>query len=428
MEVILIFVNRINELRAINESLPGLFVVFGRRRVGKTALVQKWAKDSVCYYSQAIEGAEAIQVSQVMADLRDLFPEGVRATSWLEFFPLLALITKKCTVVLDEFPYLVRSAPSLPSIAQKWLDHSRPPQMSLILLGSSQTMMNSIFLDSRSPLYERANLILHLEPMTYRCFCLAVDMDHLEPESFEKFSLVGGVPRYWSYVHKQESVEFLADRLFFGKSAVLEFEPDRLLRDEDISGMQAKSIFECIGRGANKPSQIAGRIGIPQTALSKPMQILMHTSLIQRVVPFGESTKSPKRTLYTIADFALKFWYGCYSPHRSRWHLYTTEEKQSMIHQHAASVLEESYRRKFPDSARYWEGSELEFDCVRHSARNPNEVVITEIKHRTLGGQEKASIEQDLIRKFSKSKLATKFEADNFEVMDTLDILRALDE
>lgn len=420
------FVNRIDELNLLKESTAGLTLVFGRRRIGKTTLIERWGKQQSFFYSQAIEGGESIQISQLLEDLAGLVPAGLKASSWAEFLPILSLIRQKCVIALDEFPYLVKSQPSLPSRLQKWLDHDRPKNLRLVLLGSSQTMMNGLFLNSKAPLYERADLILHLQPMGYRFFCEALGADRFEVSQFEKYSLVGGVPRYWASIDPKDSVIAAAERLFFSRFAQLESEPDRLLKDEDISGMQAKSIFECIGRGAHKPSEIAARMGIGQTALSKPMQILLQTSLIKRSLPFGENTRSSKRTLYSIADYALMFWYGGFSPHRSRWHTYSDQQKSQIIHNHASSVLEDCYRNSFPDGSRYWDGQMAEFDCVRHAPGDSTKLIITEIKHREIKASERAKLRQEIVKKFEASKLASNYELADIEVFSTSEVLSRL--
>ena len=221
-----------------------------------------------------------------MADFEGIIPEGLTASSWMELFPILSLIREDCVIVIDEFPYLVRTTSSLPSQLQRWIDHKQPDCVQLVLLGSSQTMMNDIFLSSSSPLFERANQIIHLQPMSYKHFCEALTIDPRQIDSFEKFSLIGGVPKYWAHIDKDWDVCKIADELYFKKGAHLESEPDRLLKDEDISGMQAKAIFEALGRGAQRPSEIANRLGIKQTGLSKPMNILLQTSLVTRALPF----------------------------------------------------------------------------------------------------------------------------------------------
>src|SRR5215472_3350927 len=130
-------------------------------------------------------------------------------------------------------------------------------------------------------------------------------------------------------------------------------EPARILRDEGISGLNALSLLEAIGRGAERPSEMAARLGTAQTNLPRLLQQLLDASVLKRSLPFGESPRSTKRTLYRIQDPALRFWFGVYSPHRSRWHQYSPQEKQKLLQDHTATVFEDYCRSQFPDSARY---------------------------------------------------------------------------
>ena len=420
------FVNRLNELRELRRKPHQLVVLFGRRRVGKTSLIEHWNSEDPLFYSQAIEASEHQQVQQLMDDLADLLPPGLIARSWSEFLPILSLVQKACVVVIDEFPYLVKTTPSLPSQLQRFIDHHQPQQLRLALLGSSQTMMNSVFLSSSSPLYERAGRILLIEPMGYRHFCEALNMAPAKVDNFEIFSIIGGVPKYWSYVEEDWSIIKAADELFYKKGAYLETEPDRLLKDEDINGLQAKAIFEALGRGSNKPSEIAARLGIKQTGLSKPINLLLQTSLIQRSLPFGENIRKSKRTLYTIADHALEFWYGTYSPHRSRWHHYAASDKKKLIHDHAAKILERCYRDLFIDAERYWDGKNHEFDCVRYADGSGKKIIVSEIKHKDLTKKEKKILAENVTRKFKASKLFDTYELAAIEILDTHDVIENL--
>ena len=420
------FVNRVDELKRLEQKKRKFSVLFGRRRVGKTSLIEHWNSSEPIFYSQAIEASEFQQIQQIMEDFRDVLPEGLTASSWTELFPILSLISKNCVLVFDEFPYLVRTEKSLPSQMQRWIDHKQPNGVSLMVLGSSQTMMSGIFLSSSSPLYERADQIIHLEPMSYSHFCEAVELDPLDSKSFETFSLVGGVPKYWSYIEKDWNSCRVADELYFRKGAYLESEPDRLLKDEDINGLQAKAIFEALGRGAHKPSEIANRLGIKQTGLSKPINILLQTSLVTRSLPFGENIRSSKKILYNIKDHALEFWYGTFSPHRSRWHLYNNQEKKKLIHDHASKILEKSYRDLFPDGERYWDGKENEFDCVRLADASGKNLIVSEITHKNLSKKEQKQISTKLEEKFSHSKLSSNYNLAKTEALGIIEVLEQL--
>ena len=422
----MLFTNRNNELNILNRAKSGLYVLFGRRRVGKTTLVEHWGEQKRFYYSQAIEANESVQISQLVADLREILPPGIVPRDWSELFGALSLIQEPLVIAIDEFPYLVNSNSALPSMLQRWLDHNRPADLTLVILGSSQTMMHGLFLESSSPLYERATEILQIEPMGYRDFCAALNFGKQDLGNFELFSLVGGVPKYWEFIEPNDSAELLADRLYFQRGARLESEPDRLLKDEQISGQQAKSIFEAIGRGSHRPSEIAARLQSKQTTLSKPLQILRNTNLIKRESPFPDSSAESKRSLYKISDFALRFWYQTYSIHRSRWHLYSSNQRQLLIHEHAASVLEDCYRSLFPDARRYWEKGDLEIDCVRYNPDDLNSVIVTEIKNRQLSKADKTDLAAQLRNKFNKSSLAKSYKLAALEVLGADEVLVAV--
>lgn len=404
-----------------------MVVLFGRRRVGKTAIVKQLAKNRRIVYSQAIEGSTGTQISQILEDLRGHLPNDAEATSWKALLALLSMQKEKVTLVFDEFPYLVRSEPSLPSILQRWIDHAKPANVSLVLLGSSQSMMHSLFADTAAPLYGRAQRVLKIAPMNYHHFCEALKRSPTSRSSMSLFSMIGGIPHYWQLAANFENdiVDF-ADALYFGNLAALVDEPDRLLKDEGLHGQQARAILEAVGRGASKTGEIAARLGVQQTSLSKPLQLLMDTSLIQRILPFGESVRSTKRTMYRIADVAMRFWFEVFSPHQSRWHLYGRDKKERILNEHASRILEDVWRARFPDSSPYWESDTLEFDCVRFASETCKSVIVSEIKWKSLTHSEKSALAQSIKEKFARSSLAKRFSLHDVEVLDFEHVARAL--
>jgi AAA+ ATPase superfamily predicted ATPase len=335
----LTFTNRTAELKELDAAATasGLLVVFGRRRVGKTRLLAHWLKPHHGLYSQAIEAAKETQLEQVFRDIQDRLTTAIVPKSWAELFELLTLQKRQLIFCLDEFPYLVAADPSLPSVLQRWLDHDKPRHFLLILSGSSTRMMNDLFLNRSAPLYGRARKLLHIEPMSYAAFCMACRLNPADMESFTRFALVGGIPKYWEFVESKASAIDLADELFFGFAPYLDQEPVRILRDEGISGANAVSVLEVIGRGAEKPSEMAARLGTVQTNLSRLLQQLLDASVLAREIPFGESPRSTKKTRYRIQDPALRFWFRVYSPHRTRWQHYSKAEKLKLLHDHSGA-------------------------------------------------------------------------------------------
>jgi AAA+ ATPase superfamily predicted ATPase len=410
------FANRVAELKELDAAAKagGLLVVFGRRRVGKTRLLAHWVAPRRALYSLAFEGAKEIQIDQVFQDVKAQLETNLVPKSWAEFFELIGLQRKSLILCLDEFPYLVASDPSLPSVIQRWLDHGQPKQCLLILAGSSTRMMNDLFLNRAAPLYNRARKLLHVKPMSYGAFCQACHLSPANMESFNRFSMAGGIPKYWEFVDPSKSAVELAEELFFGFAPYLDQEPTRILRDEGIAGLNAISLLETIGRGAEKPSEMAARMATRQTNLSRLLQQLLDTSILEREFPFGESARSTKRTLYRIHDPTLRFWFRVYSPHRTRWHRYKVEEKARLIHEHASTVFEDYCRSQHPDAARYWEGN-IEFDFVR--LEEPGRVIVTEVKWRLLSAAERSQIKGSLMEKSKKSALSNRYPSIDFEVL-----------
>lgn len=412
------FVNRTLELGELDAAKRrgGLLVVFGRRRVGKTRLIRQWLEPHGGAYSQAIEAPLDLQLGQVAADIGPLDSE-ITPKTWAELLELVGRRKPPWTLCLDEFPYLVATDPSLPSRLQRWLDHGLARRCLLILSGSSTRMMHAQFLDRSAPLFGRASKLLQIAPMDYAAFCAACGLDPTTMDAFEQFACVGGVPRYWEFVESSGDVLALADALYFGFAPFMEFEPQRLLRDEQVNGPTALALLEAIGRGAERPSEIAGRIGIPQTNLSRLLQQLLDASIIQRELPWGQSVRTTKRILYRVGDPATRFWFAVYSPHRSRWRSYPDAQRRKLIHDHASTVFEDHCRARFPGAQRFWQG-DLELDLVAPDPEDPRGVVVGEVKWRRLSAAERKRVMAELEAKWSRSPLSAQHPRVRFVVLD----------
>ncbi len=417
------FVNREAELLELDAAARrgGLLVVFGRRRVGKTRLLRQWMAGRGGMFSQAIEGPLEMQVGQVFADIRESLETRLTPRDWEDLLEILGLQKKPWVLCLDEFPYLTARDASLPSRLQRWLDEGIPEGCLLILAGSSMRMMHDLFLHRAAPLYGRAQKLLQVGPMDYRPFCQACRLDPAAETSFEKFSCVGGIPKYWEFVEAGKSVLDLVETMFFDFAPYMEQEPRRILSDEGLGGANALAVLEAVGRGASRTSEIAARLGIAPTNLSRLLQQLMDASVLTRELPFGESSRTTKRTLYRIQDPALRFWFGVFSPHRSLWTSYPEEKKHLLVHGHAASVFEDWCRSRHPGASRYWDKS-VEIDLVAPDPVDPSRMVVGEVKWKRLTRAERKGVLHDLERKWFSSPLCVRQPAPRFVVFDATEI------
>lgn len=199
--------------------------------------------------------------------------------NWESLFRSLnRLISHRIAVCLDEFPYLVKSCPALPSILQKLLDEKHL-KFDLIICGSSQQMMQGFVLDSKEPLYGRADEIIKMKPIAPAFIKEALHCDAVQ--AVREYAVWGGVPRYWELRESYDSLFDAIEHLLLTSEGTLYDEPSRLLQDEMRDTVQASSIMSFIGNGANKLSEIAARAEKHATDITPPVVETKGTWLYQ---------------------------------------------------------------------------------------------------------------------------------------------------
>ena len=134
----------------------------------------------------------------------------------------------------------------------------------------------------------------------------------------DAYSVWGGIPRYWELALEFSDTASAVRSLVLDPLGVLHHEPDRLLRDDMKDLTQAASILAMIGRGCHRMTEIAGRLEMPATAMSRPLAKLLELGLIRRDIPFRAAMRDSKRSLYQIAGPFLRFWFRFVEPNRSR--------------------------------------------------------------------------------------------------------------
>ena len=382
------FLNRTREIskltRALNSSEPTFIVVYGRRRCGKSTLLQHIAREKDIYYL-ADQQEAPLQIKSLAAEISRHIPgfDQVSYPSWEVLFNAVQNQAQNGpTLILDEFPYLVQKSPELPSILQKQIDN-RKNTIHLIICGSSQRMMQGLVLDSTAPLYGRAMEIIKLRPLEPGWLVDALGFDAVK--TVEAYSIWGGVPRYWELAKHFSSVDTACKELVLDRDGILHEEPMRLLLDDMRGASQPHSLLGLIAGGANRMSEIAGRMGKPATSLTRPLANLIQLGYIRKDVPFGESIRSGKRTIYRLKDPFLQFWYRVVLPNQSLLEqdlideVYTAS-KQKLTMQ-TAEVWEELARlsvsrmeiasQRWKPAARWWgkghTGKHVEIDVVAES-------------------------------------------------------------
>ncbi|PSQ48172.1 ATP-binding protein [Halobacteriales archaeon SW_7_65_23] len=317
------FYNRTDELESLQAAYesPGhaLFVVYGRRRVGKTALLKEFCADKPYLYSLAAQEAESRQREKFVEQIATHYDERVpQIDNWDDAFEYLGekLAADPCVVVIDEFPYLVEENDSLPSYVQAFVDEQlQATDAMVVLCGSSVSTMESEVLGHESPLYGRRTGQLDLQPFSFEQARAVID--YSIETAIQSYAVTGGTPMYLTLFDYDQPLDENIQSQILSPTAVLYNEPEFLLRTELRNPARYLSILEAIALGHTTPNEIAGATGIDPGPLSKYLQTLRTLRFIERQVPVTASAKKSKRSRYRVADEFLRFWYRFVEPNRS---------------------------------------------------------------------------------------------------------------
>lgn len=311
------FLCRENELSKMNRRYCSdrveCIVVYGRRRVGKTALINEFAKDKPTIFFPALKGTARENLEALSKAIYCFMnPEAIQAPVYASFDAAFAEITRiaktqRVVFVIDELPYLVKADPSITSRLQHLLDHEwSSTKLFLILCGSSMSFMKKKVLSEKSPLFGRRTAQFKIMPLTY----LDAARFHPELSPVENalvYGITGGIPHYINKLDVCGSVKDALLENLFDPSAYLFEEPENLLKQELREPATYNSIIAAIAGGATKLSQISDRTGNDTSVCTKYINTLTNLGIVQKRQPVVQ--KSSKKTTYHISDNFFRFWY-----------------------------------------------------------------------------------------------------------------------
>ena len=299
--------------RRFNKNQVECVIIYGRRRVGKTALINEFVKDKPVIYFPALNtNAKDNLAALSKAICAYLHPDAATAPVYESFADAFAEITRiaqttRVVFVIDEFPYLAKADSSIPSRLQHLLDHDwKDSKLFLILCGSSMSFMEKEVLNHKSPLFGRRTAQFRLEPLTY------LDAAKFHPElppdvNALIYGITGGIPHYINKLDVKSSLKDALLENVFDTSAYLFEEPENLLKQELREPAIYNSIIAAIANGAARLNEISQRTGLETAKCAKYIFVLTELGIIQKIKPITE--KAERKTLYKIADPFFRFWY-----------------------------------------------------------------------------------------------------------------------
>ncbi|MDR0623191.1 MAG: ATP-binding protein, partial [Treponema sp.] len=280
-----LFVDRDRELAFLEEQRAekkaSFVVLYGRRRVGKTALISRFIRKKRALYFLATEEGEG-ENREAFRNLAAEFSGNellyYSEADWLLIWKTLVQGAgeDRLIIAVDEFQYLAQANPAFPSVMQKiWDTVLADKNIMLILCGSSVSMMESACLSYGSPLYGRRTGQIKLAPIPFSHYGKFFPKTG-ERELAELYAVTGGIPKYIEFFrHDSGSLFEKIQRNILSTSGFLYDEPAFLLQKEVSEIGSYFSIIKTIAAGNHKLAQIAAAMNIKQTGLSKYLGTLI---------------------------------------------------------------------------------------------------------------------------------------------------------
>lgn len=321
------FIGRKKELAALEAEYErgGSFVVlYGRRRVGKTALIKRFIEGKRALYFLCSLEDSAVNLRRFAQQAATFINSPLLASAsfddWRPVFRAIAdaLGSEPYVLAIDELPYLIASDRSFPSVLQYvWDEILSRTNVTLVLCGSSVHMMHDQVLSHESPLYGRRTSQLQLTPLRFTEVREAFPKATYE-ESVTSYAITGGVPKYLEFLQPGTVTRDSLDANVFSTSGFLYEEPEFLLGEETRGTASHLSILSAVAQGNRKLSEISRFLGRDAQSLSPYVKSLVTLGYLERRTPFNERyPERSKNGLYYVSDSFLLFWLTYVQPFRS---------------------------------------------------------------------------------------------------------------
>jgi AAA+ ATPase superfamily predicted ATPase len=320
------FINREAELsqleRYYRSEKAEMFVLYGRRRVGKTELLRAFCEEKAHIFFIATLSSDLDQLAtlsqQIWKFTHKEVPEGFTFPSWDAAFRAVADLPGRPVIVLDEFTYLISGNKGIPSILQKaWDENLKNTRIFLILCGSYIGIMESEVLGYQAALYGRrtgSHLLSAFDLPEAALF-----FPRYNPiQQIEAWSVLGGMPYYLGIFSDSIDIFTNIRRQILDEQGLLYNEPQLLLMEELREPRNYFSILRAIAQGRTRLNEIVQSAGVGSaTTTIRYLDILQQMRIVRRLVPATESQpEKSKKGIYHIIDPFLRFWFRYVHPHR----------------------------------------------------------------------------------------------------------------
>ncbi len=310
------FIGRCRELDALDKLYKSnkfeFAVIYGRRRVGKTALINEFIGDKKAIYFMGVESNAKQNLENFSKSIME-FASGIETeSSFLSFQAALEYVFKlaeneRIILAIDEYPYVARSSKSLASTLQLLIDkYKDTSKLMLILCGSSMSYMEDHVLAYKAPLYGRRTAQMKLLPFDFEETCRYFKNLSDEDKALI-YGVAGGTPQYLLQMDDKLSVEENIKNTYLNPISFLYEEPTNLLKQEVREPAIYTAIITAIATGSSRMSEISSKVGEDTNVCTNYIKNLINLGIVRKETPYGE--KASRKSVYTIEDNMFRFWY-----------------------------------------------------------------------------------------------------------------------
>jgi len=311
-------VNRPDEFKALNDLLqegrPTLLLLYGRRRVGKTRLVQEFIGGKRGLYFYVPNAEEKMILGEFSRVVEKEFFEGFTFVSFGSFMEYLAKKGDEGVIVaIDEFQRLANVDGAMSMIQKYWDERLSKSKCFLILSGSSMGAIRRVALRGDAPLYGRRTATLKIEPLKY-LHLFEWFMRYSAEDLVKVYGAFGGTPAYLEHIDEGRTPEENIVEKILSKRSPLHDEPEMLLMEEIRAPPRYMDMLSAVAAGKNTISEAADAVGLSRENATTYLKTLEILDLIERVTPVTEP--EAKRGLYRIRDPFFSFWFRFVRPNK----------------------------------------------------------------------------------------------------------------
>lgn len=310
------FIGREHELNTLNKLYNSdkfeFAVIYGRRRVGKTALISEFTKDKDTIFFTGVETNAKQNLdnfSRCIMEYNTGIASGASFNSFQMAFEYVFELakTKRIVLVIDEYPYVARASKSLASTLQLLIDKNKDAsKLFLILCGSSMSYMEDHVLAYKAPLYGRRTAQFKINPFEFLEACRYFENFSDEDKALA-YGIVGGTPQYLMQLDDKLSIEGNIKNTHLNPSSSIFEEPTNLLKHEVREPAIYNAVITAIATGSSKMNEISNKIDEDTSVCATYIKNLITLGIVKKESPYGK--KSTRKTIYSIEDNMFHFWY-----------------------------------------------------------------------------------------------------------------------